>query len=392
MMIYPPQGSSGPVSPPNTVVSFAYDPSVSPGRGCYNDFTALWSAYQASKGPVDIYVAQGFSPPPGVYVFRKDTTLRGKFNTYTSPSQIDLSEGVVFRDCLRFVDICVRGNADTTPVLDYTDDYPSIHMVDATFTGNGAAPMLRWTKPHNSAFLNVCMDGRSEIRRDGGRVFSLEGTDTGNNRADMSIRTADSSIVAANTIESNVNASLGFNRTGLLASISLDQPGYLGENAPLDPNESIDAQIQASLQAHSLMLASPSDTGAPQLLLLGASKTVENDQWTDMLPNAQALPPVITAGVNLIITARDASSTDSAIWIVKGYVKSSFLPGGASTNPLGLQDDFHDADPGAASWQYRVLLNDPADNMIRIQFRGENGKKITCTIAVIEALSLAIPG
>lgn len=394
MLIYPPQssgGGGGGGNATNTVLKLAYDPNavVSTG-GVYKTFPALWGAYLASKGPVDLYIAQGFVFPAGTYPLRPGTRVRGKFQQYGATTLLTAGPGVILEDWLLLDAVVVECTSDA-PVMTFTESYPTMRLQNgATLRGNsgGTVPLIEWTTPGSSSGLSVDMQSGSRIENISGPVFNLEGTGPDGDKAIVSIRVGQKCYVSDDAVYSNTFAAIQPDLADGKGYFSFNQPHYDGDNSPLDPNSGLDLQLESGLQVRAFTITHPSGGGAPQWLQICRTVHTVDDTPVSFFP-VQAPPPVITAGLDIRLVARHAATGDSAFWIIKGSVIFGFS--GATLLPDPLQIDYYHASPGAASWTYQFLLNTPDPNNVNIQAIGEDGKDITWTMSLVEMLALAIP-
>ena len=373
---------------PYTVLSLAYDPSIPvSGNGVFKTWAELYSAYTTSKGPVDVYVSTSVQPDPGTYSFRPGTRIRGQFNQYDPPVQVTLFTGTVFEDVSWLDSIAIKGQGVTSGTMVWTDSYPSVRLENgAQLLGDSPTPLVQWNTPNSSSFLNFDLQSRAEIRNLSGVVIDLQGIGPGVDAAGVGFRLGQNTTMGANVFSSNADALVNLDVKDGTATVSFNQPGYTGQGSPLDPTQLPDLNFNTTLTVqNALTMGFPAGSGAPPWLQLVRNVQTTNATPTPIFP-VQSPPPVISVGLNLQILARDAATGDSAFWILKGLVKFGAI---AATGPLGLVVDFHDADPGAVTWGYSVVLNTPDPNNIVFNVIGEVGKTIEWSFVVLETLVLA---
>lgn len=372
-----------------TVLFLAYDPSVpASGNGVFKTFNEFYTAYSTSVGPVHFYCAQSVQPDPGTYTFRKGTRMCGQFNVYDPPVQITLATGTVFEDVLWMDAIAIKSEGAPGGTLTWTDPYPAVRLENgAQILGNSPTPMVAWDTPSSAGFLNFDLQTRSEIRNLGpGPVFDLQGVGPGGDAAGIGIRLGQNCTVGPNTISSNVDALVNLDIKDGTASMSFNQPNYLGQGSPLDATQAPDLTFNTTLSVqNSFVINDLAGNGAPPWLQL-----VKTSQTTDAVPTLlfpiQAPPPVISVCLELRLVGKDTLTGDTAVWILKGLVRFGAT---AAFGPLGLVVDFHDADPGAATWDYDVILNAPAAGNIAFYVIGEAGRTINWSATIHESLVLA---
>ena len=381
-------GAPGAGSGDYTVLSLAYDPAIPmSGNGVFKTWGELYTAYASSKGPVDVYVATSVQPDPGLYTFREGTRIRGKFNVFDPPVQIVLFTGTTFENARWLDAVAIKGQGATSGAMTWTESYPSVRLENgAQLLGDSPTALVQWNTPSSSSFLNFDLQTRSEIRNLSGVVLDLQGTGPGGDIAGVGIRLGQNCTLGANTISSNVNALANVEIKDGTATASYNQPAYLGQGSPLDPTQVADLNFNTTLTVqNALTMGFPAGNGAPPWLQLVRNVQTTNATPTPAFP-VQSPPPVISAGLDIRILAREAATGDTAFWILKGFASFGAV---ASLGPLGLVVDFHDASPGAVTWNYSVVLNSPAPGNITFNVIGELGKTIQWSFTILEGLVLA---
>lgn len=380
--------TSGTGSSTGTISTLTYDPSATPSLGVFIDFSDMWTAYEATNGAVILSIQQGTLLPTGTFTFRKGTRVIGAPTTYDPSVQLTAGPGTVLVDLLDFQFVTIESTSDAQ-VFAYSDNYPNVMMRHSNLRGNGTFAMVEQTEPGSTHGLNFTCNERCRIEGIGGApVFSIQGTGGPADKSVIAVKLGQECVIGDNCIISNTDASFQPTVTDITASMSFNQPGYNGENSPLDPNGSLTIDGKNGINVHTAFnIYNPASGGAP-----GWLQIIQAIQTTDATPTpifpVQAVPPVISVGIELRLVAREAATGDTAFWIIKGMVV--FSGGGAAFGPLGLTVDFHDATPGAALWDYDITLNSPDPNNVNIYAIGELGKTIQWSASVVEVLVLAI--
>lgn len=368
------------------VKTLTYDPTSPSTQTVFSSFSDLWTAYEQTTGAVRLFFTQGTSLPTGLFQLRKGSTIEGVYNQYDPSVTLLVSVGTQLLDWNNLTNITIESNSDNY-VLTYSENYPSIYLDHSKFRSNGSSPMILWSLPQSSGFLNFGLENRSNWENVTQPVIDIQGLNGSGDKAGVSIAVAKNCIVGANTFISNTDAVMQITVLDGTANISLDQPGYLGENSPLDSTDVLSIDFKVGLNVkNSFNITNPSAGDAPGFLQLVNGCQTTDDTPTPVFP-VQTVPPIISAGLDLRILAREAATGDSAFWIIKALVK--FDGSGASVGPMGFVEEFYDASLGATSWGYNFVLNDPDPNNVQVLVIGELGKTIQWSISIVEMLVIA---
>lgn len=371
------------------VSRLTFDPSVSfSTKTVFNNWYDLWNTYQTTEGAVDIFFCNGTSIGDGqIYVFRSGTSFSGPVSGYEAQVILNLQNDTVFINALHFDSISIENNNENLPCFVYTKQNPTVYLTNgSTFRGNGNVPMILWTEITSSSFINIVLDERSGFKKISSHVLEINGADAAS-VAGGNTRMGNKTFMESDTLRGNINSTFYPDILAPTAQFSPDQPLYFGENSEQFTSElSIGVSLPNTIQVQGMQLASPTGNGVPNLLFLGTSVTTTDDTPTNAFPT-QVPPPVISAIVDLLILAREGATGDSAAWKLTGLVR--FTGGGAFVGPLGLQTIFHDASPGASSWDFQLVLNSPTTGQISLNVIGESGKTINWSIGIIETIVLA---
>jgi len=409
MIIFPATGGGGGPGPPGPAgvgARLTFDPAQATDAaiGRYQTFPALYTKYLTNP-LVDICMANGgqipAKPGGGNYLINKVTRL---LSDAEGQITIDMLEGAAFEgECLYWENFRLC-NRSSTVCLVPTGDYPYIGLGPKAWMARGyttdvvpviAAPCFIWTTEDGGVGKGVSLKlgEQAELNNNmfnpepnAGPVFEANGTGPSPNAAQVYLEAGKRSVIPVDSYAGNANSNISINTIDGTASVSFDQPNYLGQNSPLDATAHPDLQFNTGLIVPGFTIANASGGGAPQWLQLVQSVNTTDATPTTVFP-VQAPPPVISAGIDLRMTARDAATGDTATWIIKGFVHFGFV--GAAFGPLGLVEDFYDADPGAAAWTWNFLLNSPDPNNVQLLVIGEAGKNIKWSISLVEMLVLA---
>lgn len=360
-------------------------PGNSPEQGVFNNWNDLWTAYSAGVGAADIYCRYGAVLPAGTFTFRDGSRLRGPFQLFDPSVTLTLPDGSFFENLKDYESVRIESTHTATPCLTFTENYPVVRLVNTVFYSSGSYPMVEWTQPTSTHGLNFDLDKRSYWTNNGNLVLAATGSGPGPSVASVNIRAGSLSVVSANTIRGNADSSISPQLVDGTGDFSYDQPLYSGSGSPWIAGTWQDVQFNSGLIVRSINIQSPSSF-APQLIFLGANTTTTDATPTSTFP-AQIPPPVITILLDLLITAREAATEDSAVWRISAMIM--FNGGGAAIGPAGVQVLHYDATPGAAAWTYAVTVNTPSVGQVGLNVIGEAGKTIAWNVGIQETIVLA---
>lgn len=368
------------------VKTLTYDPTSPSSQTVFSSFSDLWTAYEQTTGAVRLVFTQGTLLPTGLFQLRKPTTVEGVFSQYDPSVTLLVPVGTQLKDWNNLINITIESNSDDYVFL-YTENYPNVSLSRSKFRSNGSSPMILWSVPQSMGFLNFDLEDRSTWENVTQPVIDIEGVDGPGDKAGVGATIGKNCTIGTNTFISNADTIMQVTILDGTANFSLNQPGYLGDNSPLNPNDVSSVEFKVGLNIKSAFnIGNPSAGDAPGFLQLINGCQTTDDTPTPVFP-VQTVPPIISAGLDLRIIAREAATGDSAFWIIKALIR--FDGSGASVGSMGFVEDFYDASPGAASWGYNFVLNDPDPNNVQVLVTGELGKTIQWSISIVEMLVIA---
>lgn len=361
----------------NLVSTLTYDPSiVTETTTVFNSWDRLWTAYLQTSGAVDIFLEQGLVIPTTTasYDFRQNTKLVSHRYPFGAQITVTIPSGTMFKNVHELDSVKLQASS-SSPTLSYTQNNPHLLLSNgASLISSKDAPLIFWDANPSTSQLNVTLGYNAKLLS--GSFPVIQGKST----ATYSLFLGQGSVVENNTLAGDSDTNVTVVVKDGSNQFSFTQSSLSGtiNNNTFNSNSSFDISYDNTilstkqLYTQQLNVFSPTLSYAPVGVFQGFST-----QTTSSNPEAfsnLAIPPVISAILEVYIAARDVASSDTATWKYKGMIIGDGT--GAYSGSLGLVQDFHDSTAGASTWNISASYNVPSSGDVRFYAIGENSKTI----------------